>query len=158
MCLIENQRVQDESGNPRIVQTVMCDAYGHFFNLRTAFDFIPGHRGFPLSNALDRSFEVHDFGKRFSVLLRGARSFYAASGIERPGLVSVQIGAKGIHGLTLYESGQLSRPHPYGEDDYVDEMIIRADEFLSEDAWSSASAEFAARLAYSFDVRTEYGI
>ena len=78
--------------------------------------------------------------------------------MERPGLMTVQIGCVGVKGLKLFQPAPFSEPTRYLDDDYTDEVTVTADEFLSDNGWQGMALEFGARIAYSFNVKTEQGI
>jgi hypothetical protein len=78
--------------------------------------------------------------------------------MERPGLLVIQIGSRRTKGLRVFDPSPFPETTEYIDDHYVDEMIVSADDFLSDEGWNRIFREFSARITYSFNVKTEQGL
>jgi hypothetical protein len=138
-------------------ETVTCDANGHFLYLRSMVGIKRDHGVAFIGNAsevTERAFDFSSVWTRFSGMLERGREFYQSADIERPGLLSVEIGVKHAKGCRIFDPNTFDAAKPYLDDEYRDEVILILEEFL---ALEVGSRPLYNRLAFAFDVATLEG-
>jgi len=140
-------------------ETITCDARGHFLYLRAMVGLtrqVHGRAGFRHQFELrEKIYQLLSIHQRFGDMLKVSRDFYYKV-VERPGLLSIKIGMKGVRGISLYDPDNLhsSSSKQFLDDEYHDEVILTTDEFLSGDGGTKLLYD---RIAYAFDAETPEG-
>ena len=65
-------------------------------------------------------------------MFRDAHQFYDALGIDLPGLISVQVQARGRKGFRVFDYKHPIPPKPFLDHEYLDELIVNAEDFLKD--------------------------
>jgi len=140
-------------------ETITCDANGHFLYLRALVGLsrnVAGHVGFRYEIELsEKIYQLLSVQQRFGNMLKLSRDFFHKV-VERPGLLSIKIGMKGVRGISLYDPDKRdsSSSKRFLDDEYRDEVIVTTDEFLSGDSGTKLLND---RIAFAFDVETPEG-
>jgi hypothetical protein len=135
------------------LETVNCDSHGHILVVKSAAHWTASHGPRPESwwRAGIKEFPFAEFWSRFQTMLEDANKFYAKAIRERPGLLSVTIGAKFISDCCLTYFASQGKAKQFIDAEYSDEETFTLDEFH---AAVHGKISFYDRLAYAFDVDT----
>jgi hypothetical protein len=87
-------------------------------------------------------------------MIAGARRFYEKPEVERPGLLSVELGMALTRNMRIHTQNDYDGPKPFLDDEYRHELIMDMDEFLSPQGRVN---QFFDRISFAFDVSTPEG-
>ena len=140
-------------------ETITCDSRGHFLYLRSIVGL---RRQYGCGSLVrpeelsEKTYQALSIQERFASMCDIARQFYRNHAIERPGMLSLQIGMSGVNGVRLFDPDDRSgnEPKKFLDSAYDDEINVTVGEFLSQDGGTKTLFD---RITYAFDVATPEG-